>query len=131
MGFIVILPFAALASWSIFAIFRWLKQGRYPTSWWRAFTGLAGVGVLVGVGLAFFLHYHVAKKRIDGFPIPVGMADLQENGQWLEAALPAPIRICGQVTDLLSGVALCLAPIALAAFFKENTGRDEKGRPRI
>ncbi len=130
MGFIIILPFAALAVWSIFAIFRWLHRGGYDRQWWRAYAGLTTVGLALGIWFAFFLHYQVANARLEGFPIPVGITNRDKPGApWVKSNLPAPIRVGGKITDLLSGVALCLAPIAVAAFFKENRGKGVFGNP--
>ncbi len=48
---------------------------------------------------------------------------------WVHSTtMPLPIRIGGLITDVLSGVALCLAPIAVAAFFKENRAKIRTGR---
>ena len=45
--------------------------------------------------------------------------------------MPVSIRIGAMVTNVLCGVALCLAPIAVAAFFKENRGKlDPSANPR-
>ncbi|MDB6019919.1 MAG: hypothetical protein JWR19_4408 [Pedosphaera sp.] len=131
MGFIIIIPFAALAGWSIFALFRWLRRGHYPPKWWRAFTLLAGSGLALGVWFAFFLEYKVGNIHIEGFPIPAGISQREKPTEpWVKSPLPAAIRYGAMITDLLSGVALCLAPIAVAAFFKENMiKRDADGKP--
>ena len=132
MGFIVIIPFAALSVWSIFALQRWLRRGDFDRSWWRAFGGLAAAGLVVGIYFAFFIQYPVPKTRIESFPIPSGMLEQREDGQWHETRFPVAVRVAALATDAAAGVALCLAPIAVAAFFKENRGaRDERGRPRI
>ena len=124
MGFIFILPIAALASWSIFAIFRWLRRVNFGPKWWRAFgiLGLAGLGL--GVWFAFFLQYNVSNYHLEGFPIPVGISVREKpDAPWQKSDMPAAVRAGGIVTNVLSSVALCLAPIAIAAFFKENTGK--------
>jgi dipeptide/tripeptide permease len=121
MGLLVILPFAALAAWSIFAIFRWLRRGNFGREWWRAFGILAAVGLLLGIWFAFFLEYKVANTRLAGFPIPVQIANREKPADpWVQSNLPVVVRLGGTITNLLAGVALCLAPIAAAAFFKEN-----------
>ena len=123
-GFIVIIPIAALAGWVIFAIFRWLRLGGYDRQWWKAFAMLMAVGLALGVWLTFFLEYTVANAHLHGFPIPVQIANREKPGEpWIISNMPMSIRAGGMVTDLLSGVALCLAPLALAAFFKENKGK--------
>jgi hypothetical protein len=133
MGLIVILPLTILAAWSIYAIFRWLRRGKFGGDWWRAFALLGCGGLALGVWFAFFSEYTVANKRLDGFPIPVEIANRENpSDPWVQAALPESIRFGGMVTNLLCGVALGLAPIAVAAFFKENRGqRDAQGRPRV
>ncbi|MDB6022127.1 MAG: hypothetical protein JWQ04_1984 [Pedosphaera sp.] len=124
MGFIVIIPFAALAGWAIFAIFRWLRRGGFGPKWWRAFAILGLAGIAVGIWFAFFIQYKVANTHLEGFPIPVGIATRQKPGEpWNKSEMPLPIRIGGMITNLLSGVALCLAPIAVAAFVEENQGK--------
>jgi uncharacterized membrane protein YfcA len=131
MGFLVIIPFAALACFGIVGIFRWLRRGNYGREWWKAFTILALVGLALGVFFSFFLEYKIANKRIAGFPIPVAISTL-ENGNWTREVLPASLRYPGLLTDLLSGIALCLVPIAVAAFFKENRGqKDSSGKPLV
>lgn len=132
MGFIIIAPFAVLAGWSIFAIYRWLRRGGYGREWWKAFTLLSCAGAGVGIWFAFFLAYNVADKRIEGFPIPLQISSRDKPADpWVKAPMPAPVRIGGIVTDWLCGVALCLAPIAVALFFKENRlQRDAAGSPR-
>ncbi len=121
MGFIVIIPFATLAGWSVFRIFRWLRRGDFGREWWRAFAILACAGVVLGVWLAFFLNYQVANMRLGGFPIPVRIASrVKPEDPWVTAAMPIAIRCGAVITNLLSGVAFSLAPIAVAAFFREN-----------
>ena len=128
MGFIVIAPFAVLAGWSIFTIHRWLRRGGYGREWWKAFSILSCVGAGVGVFFGFFLAYNVANKHIEGFPIPVGISNRDKSAETSpQTPMPVSIRIGGTVTDVLCGVALCLAPIAVAAFLKENRGKLDPG----
>src|SRR5579884_3547538 len=54
MGFIVIIPIAALAAWSIFAIFRWLRRGDFGAKWLRTYAMLATAGLALGIWFAFF-----------------------------------------------------------------------------
>jgi hypothetical protein len=124
MGFIFILPIAALAGWSIFAIFRWLRRDGFGEEWWRAYMILAFFGLALGVVFAFFLQYTVANVHLEGFPIPVGISTREKpDAPWKKSeAMPVSIRCGGMFANLLSGVALCLAPIAVAAFFKQNRG---------
>jgi hypothetical protein len=134
MGFIFIAPFTVLAVWSIFAVHRWLRRGGYGREWWKAFTILSCVGAGVGVFFGFFMAYNVnvANKHIEGFPIPVQISNRDKTTTpSAQTPMPASIRIGGTVTDVLCGVALCLAPIAVAAFLKENRGKLDPGaKPR-
>ncbi len=134
MGFIIIIPFAALAGWAIFAIFRWLRRGGFDQKWWKAFSILACVGLALGIWFAFFIQYKVANTHLEGFPIPVEISTREKPDQpWVKSSMPEPIRIGGVIADFLSGVALCLAPIAVAAFFKEHRGQSgpfDGGPPR-
>ena len=133
MGLLIILPFAAVAAWAIFAIYRWLRRRNFGGQWWRAFALLGFAGLGLGVWLAFFSEYTVANKRLDGFPIPVEIANREKPADpWVKSVLPGAIRFGGTITNLLFGIALGLVPLAVAAFFKENRGqRDAQGRPRI
>lgn len=124
MGFLVILPLAVLSGWSVFAIQRWLRRGAFGPEWWKAFFILGSVGVIVGVLFAFVLHYQLANARMDGFPIPVHFSNREKPGDpWVDANLPASVSIGATVTNFIFGVALCLSPIAIAAFLKENRGK--------
>jgi hypothetical protein len=121
MGFIVIIPLAALAGWSIFRIHRWLRLGNFGSEWLRAFAILGCVGVGLGIWLTFFTDYRVANMRMGGFPIPLRIASrVKSEDPWVAAAMPGMIRCGAAIANLLSGVALSLVPLAVAAFFKEN-----------
>jgi uncharacterized membrane protein YfcA len=124
MGFIFIIPLGALAAWSIFAVYRWLRNGEFTKKWLRAYVVLILAGLMVGVWFAFFIQYKVGNTHLEGFPIPAGISTREApDAPWKTAILPASIRIGADVTNLLGGVALSLAPIAVAAFFHENRGK--------
>jgi hypothetical protein len=130
MGFIIIIPFAALAFYGIVGVFRRLQRGNFGREWWKAFKILTLAGLGLGVWFGFVLEYKIANKRIAGFPIPVAIADREDTGR-LKGVQPAPVRYAGVLTDFLSGIALCLAPIAAAAFIRENQiNHDPPGNPR-
>jgi hypothetical protein len=130
MGFIIIIPLAALAAWSIFAITRWLRRGDFGQKWWRAFALLAVAGLALGAWFAFAFQYKVANVHLEGFPIPIKISSREKpDAPWVTSHMPISILVGGRVTDLLSGVALCLAPIAVAAFFKENRGKGPFANP--
>ena len=121
MGFIVIIPLATLAGWSIVRIHRWLHHGNFGREWLRAFAVLGSAGVGLGIWLAFFTNYEVANMRMGGFPIPLRIASrVKPEDPWVTAPMPGMIRSGAAISDLLSGVALSLVPLAVAAFFKEN-----------
>jgi hypothetical protein len=131
MGFLVVIPFGALAAFVIFRIYRWLRRGNFGSGWWRAFRLLASAGLALGLCFALLTRYNVANIRLEGFPIPLKMASRHTpDGPWVNAAIPALVRAGAAVTDLLYGVVICLAPISLAAFIKENKGaKDFSGGP--
>jgi hypothetical protein len=82
------------------------------------------VGLALGIWFAFFIQYKVANTHLEGFPIPVAIASREKpDAPWVSATMPESIRLGGMVTNLLSGVALCLAPIAIAAFLRENRSK--------
>ena len=131
MGFIFILPVAALAGWCIFAIFRWLRRANFGPKWWRAYGTLSSAGLVLGIWFAFFFQYKVSNAKLDGFPIPVGIAMHEKpDAPYKTGDMPVPIRIGATITDILSGIAFCLVPIAIAAFFKENRGKGDFAGPK-
>jgi len=131
MGFLVILPFGTLAGWSIVKIYYRLRRANWGPEWWNAFRILSLAGLALGVWFNFFLEYKVINKRMAGFPIPLAISTL-DNGTWTKQILPDAVRYPGIITNFLSGIALCLIPIAVAAFFKENRGKlDPSDKPRV
>lgn len=131
MGFIIlILPIAALAIWSIFGIHRWLRRGNFGPEWQRAFYVSGLVGLALGIFFAFFMQFRVANVHMEGFPIPAGFSTkATPDAPWQKSDMPQAVRISGKVTDVLSGMALCLLPVAVAAFFKENRGQGPFANP--
>lgn len=126
MGFLVIMPFGFLAGWIVVRIFLWLRRGGYGAEWWKAFGILTLAGVALGVWFAFFTHYSVSKRHLAGFPIPLEIVSQQSpDGPWEKSNLPPPVRAGVIITDVLTGLALCLAPIAAVAFYKENRGKKD------
>lgn len=132
MGLLVIIPFGALAAFVIFRIHRWLRLGNFGPAWWRAFRILALAGVALGLWFVLFTRYNVGNVHLEGFPIPLKIATRDTpNRPWVYAAIPAVVRGGAAVTDLLYGVVICLAPLSLTAFIKENKGsKDFSGGPR-
>jgi hypothetical protein len=79
---------------------------------------------VVGVWFAGFSKYQMAHFHLEGFPVPVHfVSPPQGDTPAMSSAMPWPIRCGGMLTDFLSGVAVCLAPIPVALFFKENKGK--------
>ena len=131
MGFLVIMPFAVLAGWSVYRIHRWLFHGEFGPEWRRRFVILALIGVGVGTWLAFFSAYNVANKHLEGFPIPTAISSREKpTDPWVRYALPMVMRSAGMVTNVLCGIALSLVPLALMAFIKENKGQKVFAGPR-
>jgi hypothetical protein len=131
MGFLVIIPFGGLAAWVIFRIFRWLRRGNFGVEWWKAFNMLTLAGLVLGLWFVAFAQYNVANMHLEGFPIPVKIASREKPGDpWLNSTMPALIRAGAAITDVLYGVVICLVPIALAAFIRDNKGsKDFSGKP--
>jgi amino acid transporter len=132
MGFLVVIPFGALAAFVIFRIHRWLRRGEFGPEWWKAFRLLASAGLALGLWFALFTRYNVGNVHLEGFPIPLKIASRDtSSGPWVYAAIPELVRAGAAVTDLLYGGVVCLAPLSLAAFIKENRGtKDFSGAPR-
>ena len=96
MGFLVIIPFAALAAWVVVRIFLWLAARRLRRpEWWKAFGLLALAGVALGVWLrfTFFTHYSVSKRHMSGFPFPLEITSQEKpDSPWIKSDLPPSIR---------------------------------------
>ena len=123
-GFAIIVPIAVVAGWSIFRIRRWLWRGGFERKWRTRFTIHCCVGLALGIFFAFFMKYPIANAKLEGFPIPVAIANRENrDAPYQVSHMPVTIRAGGMVTDVLFGVALCLAPVAVGAFLKENRGK--------
>jgi hypothetical protein len=131
MGFLVVIPFGALAALVIFRIFGWLYRGDFGMEWWKAFKLLALAGVMLGLWFVLFARYNVANTHLEGFPIPLTIASREKpDGPWINSSMPVLLRAGAAITDLLYGVVICLVPISLAAFIKDNKGlKDFSGKP--
>jgi ammonia channel protein AmtB len=124
MGLFIILPFAALACFGIVSVVRLVRRGEAGPDQWKALKLHLVAGIALGIWLGFFASYRVANKKIAGFPIPVSISSFDE-GHWTADTLPVLVRYPGMVTDFLSGVALALVPMAVAAFLKQLRDRRE------
>lgn len=130
MGFLVVIPFGGLAAVVIFRIFGWLRRGNFGTEWWRAFKLLTLAGIMLGLWFVLFARYNVANTHLEGFPIPLSIASREKpDGPWIYSSMPVLLRAGAAITDLLYGVVICLVPISLAAFIKDNKGaKDFSGK---
>jgi hypothetical protein len=123
MGFIVILPLTWVTIWGTLSIHRWIIRGNFGKNWLRNFWVCGAAGIAIGMVFAFMVDYETRNhlNQIQGFPIPYAMNNREKiEDSWRASEMPAAIRITARFTDLMSGVALSLVPIAIAAFFKEN-----------
>lgn len=119
-GLIIIFPVLAFDAWLLATIgkkqFKIWTQGRA----WPRLAGAAGLGVALGVWLAFFVQYRWdAQTRAEGFPIPDAFSSLQ-NGRW-SAFLPPrslALQLLGIAADFLSGLAAPLVPFKAAEFLR-------------
>ena len=120
MGLIIILPLTCLSVWATLSIHRWLAREKFGGVWLKRFWLSAAVGLVVGIAFAFVSHYQIGNVQMDGFPIPVAMNNREKPGEpWITANIPVLIRVAARITDLLSGIALCLIPVAIGGFVKE------------
>jgi hypothetical protein len=132
MGFIVILPIAAAAVWLVVSMHRWVRREGYEAKWRRACWGLTVAGVALGIWFVFGLKYGVSHRRLEGFPIPLAIESPDAHGVMVHSDISFMMRAGAGIADVLAAMAICMIPIAVAAFFKENMGRkDETGQPRI
>lgn len=121
MGLLIIVPFLALAGRAIFLLRRWLWREEFEARWRSNFWRGAGVGLVLGGWLAFYPHYSVANVRVRGFPFPIQIETRQNPSSPYESgALPVVVQIGSVITDMAIAVLLCVALVAVAAFFKTN-----------
>jgi hypothetical protein len=115
---ILILPVLAVDVWLLATTgqkqFKIWTQARA----WPCFAGAVGVGMALGVWLAFFVEYKWGSKmRVIGFPIPVCFFHL-EDGQWVDFIPPAAMQYSGWTANFLSGLAAPLLPFKAAEFLR-------------
>jgi hypothetical protein len=131
MGLIIILPFGVLGAWVSFAITRWLCRGDFGAEWWKAYGIFALAGILLGLWFVLYVNYSVGNAHLEGFPIPYKIASREKPGDaWNNDPIPVPVQAGAVVTDLIYGLVFCLAPLAGAAFIKENRGTADFSDPR-
>src|SRR4051812_38637205 len=114
MGFIIVLPFAALAIFGIVSIRQWLRRGNYDAKWWRTFRISACAGLLLGLWFTLVLEYKAPNTRISGFPIPLKFLQKQPDDTWKESSVPASVHYAVLITDILCGIAIALVPMRVA-----------------
>ena len=119
-GLILILPVLAFDVWLLATTgkrqFKIWTQARA----WLRLAAAAGLGVALGVWLAFFAQYNWdTQTRAEGFPIPDAFSILQ-NGRWT-AFLPPPslaLQLLGIAANFLSGLAAPLLPFKASEFLR-------------
>jgi hypothetical protein len=115
---IIMLPVLAFDVWLLATTgksqFKIWADGRA----WSRLAGLAAVGVVLSVWLAFFIEYKWgAKMRVTGFPIPDSFSSL-EDGKWGDSTSPPAIHYAAVFVNLLSGVVAPLIPFKVAEFLR-------------
>lgn len=132
MGFLFILPLAALFLWILGSTFRALRRPNTPPAWWVKAWVLLAIGAALGVWFAFFTSYHPSPAvRLEGFPVPVSLERFQD-GKWTVVILPSAIRMAGFMVDILGGMAVAWLPMKLACVlrqFREENAAAEAPRP--
>jgi len=115
MGFLLVIVFLALSSWSIVSLFRRLHHHHVGAGWWVAFAVLAACGVILGIWCALYCEYHIgARFRIIGFPIP-GVFFHLEDGQWVDFPVPEFQAYAEVFTNVVTVIALVTLPLWLAS----------------
>ena len=104
-GLILILPVLALDVWLLATTGRRQFKIWTQTRAWPRLAGAAGLGVALGIWLAFFLQYKWdAQTRAQGFPVPDAFSSLQ-NGRW-SPLLPPPspaLQLCAIAANFSAG----------------------------
>ena len=128
MGFLFILPLAALFLWILGSTYRALGRMDVPPAWWKkAWLSLA-VGAGLGVWFAFFTNYHPSPTvRLEGFPIPLVIHRFAD-GKWTDTPLPQVERTASLLVDLLAGLALAWLPLKLACVLREFRRQSEAAK---
>jgi hypothetical protein len=119
-GLILILPVLAFDVWLLATTGKkQLKTWTQARAWLRL-AAAAGLGVALGIWLAFFVQYNWdTQTRAQGFPIPDAFSSLQ-NGRW-SAFLPPrslALQLLGIAANFLSGLAAPLLPFKAAEFLR-------------
>jgi len=119
-GLIIILPVLAFDVWLLATTgkkqFKIWSQARA----WPRLAGAAGMGVALGIWLAFFVQYKWdSQTRAEGFPIPDAFSSLQ-NGQWSDFLPPRSLalQLLAIAVNILSGLAAPLLPFKAAEFLR-------------
>ncbi len=119
-GLILILPVLAFDGWLLATTGKRQFHDWTRARAWPRLAGAAGLGVALGVWLAFFVQYNWdTQTRAEGFPIPDAFSSLQ-NGRW-SAFLPPrslALQFLGIAANFLSGLAAPLLPFKAAEFLR-------------
>jgi len=118
-GLLLILPIAAFDLWLACTTGRrQLAQWRAQKDWRRP-AGVAAIGLLLAVWLAFFVQYgNGALLRVRGFPVPVAFLHL-DGITWARTAPPPPLPALGAAANFLTGLAAPLIPLKIAEFLRK------------
>lgn len=83
----------------------------------------------LGIGIYFSsVHRHETPQqlRFTGFPIPLTM-DRFENGTWINHNPPPLVQTLSRIVDFISGFAVALLPVKVAAFIKQVKASVRRG----
>ena len=119
-GLILILPVLALDVWLLGTTGKRQCKIWTQARAWPHLAGAAGVGVALGVWLAFFVQYNWdTQTRAEGFPIPDAFSSLQ-NGRWTAFLPPSSLalQLLGIAANFLSGLAVPVMPFKAAEFLR-------------
>ena len=131
MGFLAVLPFAVLAGFVIGRVAMWLRRPVFGGEWRRAYWLIVAGGGALGIWCAWLSQYDIAGKHLEGFPIPFEVLTRENpSSPWVKSDMPPYVRAGVKATDVLCMVAVCLLPLAIAAFVKENKGQFSIEPPR-
>jgi hypothetical protein len=115
---VLIIPVIAFDLWIFLATFRILSRNELGDIWRKRVPLLLIIGAACAVWFAFFRKFEVSgQTRVDGFPIPAHVS-LLENNQWRVIPLPSWFPAVARAVDFITGFAVALLPVKLAAFMK-------------
>ena len=111
MGILIVLAIASMCAWAIISMTRLLIRAKQRKLWLAA-SLLAGVGLALGWFLANLEYHAGSNMRIVGIPMPLVFFHF-EDGQWVDFPLPSYVMWPGFITNITTGIAVCLLPLRL------------------